>query len=62
MRAIEVQALDHIEASQDEELTQSIKSWKEQWVEVDRGVRDRKKKCVLETPTRGSPRKIVNVA
>ena len=59
MRAIEVQASEHMEWSQDEELTQSIQSWKEQWVEVDKGVRERRKKCV-ETPTKGSPRRMIN--
>lgn len=61
MRAIEVQALEHIEEGQDEELTRSIKSWKEQWVEVDKGVKEKRRKLLLETPPKGSPRRIVNV-
>lgn len=61
MRAIEVQALEHIEDGQDEELTQSIKSWKEQWVEVDKGVKEKRRKLSVGTPTKGSPRRIVNV-
>ena len=57
MRAIEVQALEHIE--QDDDLSQSIKSWKEQWARVNEGVKDKRKKCAVETPPKGSPRRVM---
>lgn len=61
MRAIEVQALEHIESSPDEELTQSIRNWKQQWAEIDQSIKDKRKKCVVETPKKEMPRRIINV-
>lgn len=61
MRAIEVQALEHIESSQDEELTQSIRNWKQQWTEIDQSIRDKRNKCVVEPQKKEMPRRIINV-
>lgn len=61
MRAIEVQALEHIESSQDEELTQSIRNWKQQWTEIDQSIKDKRKKCIVETPKKEMPKRIINI-
>ena len=61
MRAIEVQAIEHIELNQDEELTQSIRNWKQQWTEIDQSIKDKRKKCAAETPKKEMPRRIINV-
>ncbi len=45
MKAIEIQALDHIQRNEDDELTESIKSWKAQWVELDYRTKENKKRC-----------------
>lgn len=57
MTALEVRGEGHIEYEQDEELTQSIKTFKEQWKEVEQRTRELRKKAAVVTPSkRGSPK------
>lgn len=52
MTALEVRGEGHIGFEQDEELTQSIKTFKEQWREVDERTREMRKKCVVVTSSK----------
>jgi hypothetical protein len=65
LRALEVQGLDYVQFNDDEELTQSIINWKQQWADVEQRTKARRRKIKSEasktstgtgtpTPTIGS--------
>jgi hypothetical protein len=51
LRALEVQGLDYVQFNDDEELTQSILNWKQQWTDVEQRTKARRRKCKVETAT-----------
>ncbi|KAL5346070.1 hypothetical protein ACLOAV_009101 [Pseudogymnoascus australis] len=54
LRALEVQGLDYVQFNDDEELTQSIINWKQQWADVEQRTKARRRKVKTETST-GTP-------
>ncbi|OBT63971.1 hypothetical protein VE03_06004 [Pseudogymnoascus sp. 23342-1-I1] len=49
LRALEVQGLDYVQFNDDEELTQSILNWKQQWADVEQRTKARRRKIKTET-------------
>ncbi|OBT85864.1 hypothetical protein VE02_06069 [Pseudogymnoascus sp. 03VT05] len=49
LRALEVQGLDYVQFNDDEELTQSIINWKQQWADVEQRTKARRRKIKTET-------------
>lgn len=49
LRALEVQGLDYVQFNDDEELTQSINNWKQQWADVEQRTKARRRKVKTET-------------
>ena len=54
LRALEVQGLDYVQFNDDEELTQSIINWKQQWADVEQRTKARRRKVKTE-PSTGTP-------
>ncbi|KFY70306.1 hypothetical protein V499_09280 [Pseudogymnoascus sp. VKM F-103] len=48
LRALEVQGLDYVQFNDDEELTQSIINWKQQWADVEQRTKARRRKIKSE--------------
>ncbi|KFY10006.1 hypothetical protein V491_07842, partial [Pseudogymnoascus sp. VKM F-3775] len=48
LRALEVQGLDYVQFNDDEELTQSINNWKQQWADVEQRTKARRWKVKTE--------------